>query len=144
VWCRYRRMRGFNVLHPMGYDAFGLPAEQYAIQTGTHPRISTERNIANIRRQIKRLGFSYDWDREIATTDPAYVKWTQWIFLSWCCTIRGSMPMTSGSIRTVADEAAADGQSRSCRFPTMCARRATRRSGITRTDFGWLSRPRRP
>jgi len=81
VWCRYQRMRGFNVLHPMGYDAFGLPAEQYAIQTGTHPRVSTERNIANIRRQIKRLGFSYDWDREIATTDPAYVKWTQWIFL---------------------------------------------------------------
>src|SRR5215470_12736164 len=81
VWCRYQRMRGFNVLHPMGYDAFGLPAEQYAIQTGTHPRASTERNVANIRRQIKRLGFSYDWAREIATTDPAYVKWTQWIFL---------------------------------------------------------------
>jgi leucyl-tRNA synthetase len=81
MWCRYQRMRAFNVLHPMGYDAFGLPAEQYAIQTGTHPRVSTERNIANIRRQIKRLGFSYDWDREIATTDPAYVKWTQWIFL---------------------------------------------------------------
>jgi leucyl-tRNA synthetase len=81
MWCRYQRMRGFNVLHPMGYDAFGLPAEQYAIQTGTHPRVSTERNVANIRRQIKRLGFSYDWDREIATTDPAYVKWTQWIFL---------------------------------------------------------------
>lgn len=80
MWCRYQRMRGFNVLHPMGYDAFGLPAEQYAIQTGTHPRVSTERNVANIRRQIKRLGFSYDWDREIATTDPAYVKWTQWIF----------------------------------------------------------------
>jgi leucyl-tRNA synthetase len=81
VWCRYQRMRGINVLHPIGYDAFGLPAEQYAIQTGTHPRVSTDRNIANIRRQIKRLGFSYDWDREIATTDPAYVKWTQWIFL---------------------------------------------------------------
>jgi len=81
IWCRYQRMRGFNVLHPMGYDAFGLPAEQYAIQTGTHPRASTERNVANIRRQIKRLGFSYDWAREIATTDPAYVKWTQWIFL---------------------------------------------------------------
>src|SRR5438445_1281263 len=81
MWCRYQRMRGFNVLHPMGYDAFGLPAEQYAIQTGTHPRVSTERNVANIRRQIKRLGFSYDWDREVATTDPAYVKWTQWIFL---------------------------------------------------------------
>src|SRR5262252_1413332 len=81
VWCRYQRMRGFNVLHPMGYDAFGLPAEQYAIQTGTHPRMSTDRNIENIRRQIKRLGFSYDWDRELATTDVEYVKWTQWIFL---------------------------------------------------------------
>ena len=81
MWCRYKRMRGFNVLHPMGYDAFGLPAEQHAIQTGTHPRIKTEQNIANIRRQIKRLGFSYDWDREFATTDVEYVKWTQWIFL---------------------------------------------------------------
>ena len=81
MWCRYKRMRGYNVLHPMGYDAFGLPAEQYAIQTGTHPRIKTEENIANIRRQIKRLGFSYDWDREFATTDTGYVKWTQWIFL---------------------------------------------------------------
>jgi leucyl-tRNA synthetase len=78
---RYKRMRGYNVLHPMGYDAFGLPAEQYAIETGTHPRVTTERNIANIRRQIKRLGFSYDWDREFATTDPGYVRWTQWIFL---------------------------------------------------------------
>ena len=81
MFCRYRRMRGYNVLHPMGYDAFGLPAEQYAINTGTHPRITTDKNIANIRRQIKRLGFSYDWDREFATTDPEYVHWTQWIFL---------------------------------------------------------------
>ena len=81
MWCRYQRMRGFNVLHPMGWDAFGLPAEQYAIQTGTHPRVSTNRNIENIRRQVKRLGFSYDWDRELATTDVEYVKWTQWIFL---------------------------------------------------------------
>jgi leucyl-tRNA synthetase len=81
VYCRFQRMRGYNVLHPMGYDAFGLPAEQYAIQTGTHPRVTTERNIATIRRQIKRLGYSYDWDREFATTDPNYVRWTQWIFL---------------------------------------------------------------
>jgi leucyl-tRNA synthetase len=81
IYCRYKRMRGYNVLHPMGYDAFGLPAEQYAIQTGTHPGVTTERNIANIRRQIKRLGYSYDWDREFATTDPDYVRWTQWIFL---------------------------------------------------------------
>ena len=81
MYCRYQRMRGRNVLHPIGYDAFGLPAEQYAIETGTHPRITTERNIANIRRQIKRLGFSYDWDREFATTDVEYMRWTQWIFL---------------------------------------------------------------
>ncbi len=81
MYCRFQRMRGYNVLHPIGYDAFGLPAEQYAIQTGTHPRVTTERNIANIRRQIKRLGYSYDWDRELATTDPEYVRWTQWIFL---------------------------------------------------------------
>ncbi len=82
MYCRFQRMRGYNVLHPMGYDAFGLPAEQYAIQTGTHPRVTTERNIANIRRQIKKLGYSYDWDREFATTDPEYVRWTQWIFLT--------------------------------------------------------------
>jgi leucyl-tRNA synthetase len=81
MYCRFQRMKGYNVLHPIGYDAFGLPAEQYAIETGTHPRITTERNIANIRRQIKQLGFSYDWDRELATTDPQYVRWTQWIFL---------------------------------------------------------------
>jgi leucyl-tRNA synthetase len=81
ILARYRRMRGGNVLHPMGWDAFGLPAEQYAIETGTHPRVTTQRNIETFRRQIKMLGFSYDWDREVDTTDPAYVKWTQWIFL---------------------------------------------------------------
>jgi leucyl-tRNA synthetase len=81
ILCRYKRMRGFNVLHPMGWDAFGLPAEQYAIQTGTHPRETTRKNVENFRRQIKSLGFSYDWDREIDTTDPGYYKWTQWIFL---------------------------------------------------------------
>lgn len=82
IVCRYKRMRGYSVLHPMGWDAFGLPAEQYAIQTGTHPRLTTEKNIETFRRQIKSLGFSYDWDREINTTDPKYYKWTQWIFLT--------------------------------------------------------------
>ena len=78
---RYKRMNGFNVLHPMGWDAFGLPAEQYAIKTGQHPRITTEQNVNNFRKQLKSLGFGYDWDREINTTDPGYVKWTQWLFI---------------------------------------------------------------
>ena len=81
VVARYKRMKGFNVLHPMGWDAFGLPAEQYALQTGTHPAVTTANNINNFRRQIKAIGLSYDWDREIDTTDPKYYKWTQWIFL---------------------------------------------------------------
>ena len=81
ILARFKRHNGFNVLHPMGWDAFGLPAEQYAIKTGTHPTITTKENIKNFKRQIKMLGFSYDWDREINTTDPKYVKWTQWIFL---------------------------------------------------------------
>ena len=80
VVCRMKRMQGFNVLHPMGYDSFGLPAEQYAIQTGNHPAIFTEENIKTFRTQLKMLGFSYDWDREISTSDPEYYKWTQWIF----------------------------------------------------------------
>ncbi len=81
IVARYKRMRGVDVLHPMGWDAFGLPAEQHAIQTGTHPRATTLKNIGTFRRQLKMLGFSYDWDREVDTTDPKYVRWTQWIFL---------------------------------------------------------------
>ncbi len=80
IICRYKRMKGFNVLHPMGWDAFGLPAEQYAVDTGTHPAVTTQKNVDNFRRQIKSLGFSYDWDREVNTTDSGYYKWTQWIF----------------------------------------------------------------
>ena len=80
IYCRYLRMNGYNVLHPMGFDSFGLPAENYAIQTGTHPAITTEKNIDTFRRQIKSLGFCYDWDREISTCDPGYYHWTQWIF----------------------------------------------------------------
>tara|TARA_B100001146_G_scaffold224569_1_gene242983 strand:+ start:4435 stop:6876 length:2442 start_codon:yes stop_codon:yes gene_type:complete len=81
IVARFKRMKGFNVLHPMGWDAFGLPAEQYAIKTGTHPKITTAENISNFKRQINQLGFSYDWSKEINTTDPNYYKWTQWIFL---------------------------------------------------------------
>jgi leucyl-tRNA synthetase len=81
IVARYKRLKGFNVLHPMGYDSFGLPAEQYAIQTGQHPAITTETNIARYREQLDRLGFSFDWDREIRTSDPSYFKWTQWIFI---------------------------------------------------------------
>ena len=81
IIARFKRHKGFNVLHPMGWDAFGLPAEQYAIKTGTHPSKTTRENVKNFKRQIKMLGFSYDWDREINTTDPDYYKWTQWIFL---------------------------------------------------------------
>ena len=81
IYSRYKRLKGFNVLHPMGYDAFGLPAEQYAIQTGQHPAITTEKNIARYRQQMDRIGFSYDWSREVRTCDPAYYKWTQWAFL---------------------------------------------------------------
>ncbi len=81
ILARYKRLRGYNVLHPMGWDAFGLPAEQYAIRTGEHPRVTTQKNIDNFRKQLKRVGFSYDWSREVNTTDPEYFKWTQWIFL---------------------------------------------------------------
>jgi leucyl-tRNA synthetase len=81
IFARYKRLQGYNVLHPMGYDSFGLPAEQYAIQTGQHPKITTENNIARYREQLDKIGFSFDWDREVQTSDPSYYKWTQWIFI---------------------------------------------------------------
>jgi len=81
IYARFKRLKGFNVLHPMGYDAFGLPAEQYAIDHGIHPAVSTENNIQNFRKQLDNIGFCFDWDREVRTSDPHYYKWTQWIFL---------------------------------------------------------------
>ena len=81
IYTRYKRLCGFNVLHPMGYDAFGLPAEQYAIQTGQHPRKTTEQNIARYREQLDKIGFSFDWNREVRTCEPDYYHWTQWAFV---------------------------------------------------------------
>ncbi len=124
IIARYKRMKGFNVLHPIGWDAFGLPAEQYAVKTGTHPRITTEDNIERFRKQLQSLGFSYDWDREVNTTDPKYYKWTQWIFLqlfnkglayedfapvNWCPDL--------GTV--LANEEVIDGKSEVGRFPVI-------------------------
>ena len=81
IYARYKRHKGYNVLHPMGYDSFGLPAEQYAIQTGQHPAITTEQNITRYIEQLKNMGFSFDWSREVRTSDASYYKWTQWIFM---------------------------------------------------------------
>ena len=81
IYARYKRLKGFNVLHPMGYDAFGLPAEQYAIEHGIHPAVSTAQNIQNFRKQMDKIAFSFDWSRQVNTSDPSYYKWTQWIFL---------------------------------------------------------------
>jgi leucyl-tRNA synthetase len=96
IFARYKRLKGFNVLHPMGYDAFGLPAEQYAIDHGIHPAVSTDDNIANFRRQLDNIGFCYDWSRSFRTSDPDYYKWTQWIFLqlfdSWYDRKAGQSP----------------------------------------------------
>ncbi|MBP8851380.1 MAG: class I tRNA ligase family protein, partial [Breznakibacter sp.] len=81
IYARFKRLQGFNVLHPMGYDAYGLPAEQYAIQTGQHPAITTDKNITRYREQLDKIGFSFDWDREVKTSEPEYYKWTQWAFI---------------------------------------------------------------
>ena len=124
IVCRFERMRGTDVLHPMGWDAFGLPAEQHAIKTGTHPRATTLKNIENFRRQLKMLGFSYDWDREIDTTDPDYVRWTQWIFLKLfekgLAFQQSDMPVNwCPALGTVLanDEVTADGKSEVGGFP---------------------------
>jgi leucyl-tRNA synthetase len=121
---RYKRMLGVDVLHPMGWDAFGLPAEQHAIKTGTHPRATTLKNIDNFRRQLKMLGFSYDWEREVDTTDPGYVKWTQWIFLQLfkkgLAFQQSNMPVNwCPQLGTVLanDEVTADGRSEVGGFP---------------------------
>ena len=138
IVARYRRMCGFNVLHPIGWDAFGLPAEQYALRTGTHPRITTERNINRFRKQLQSLGFSYDWDREVDTTDPSYFKWTQWIFLKllerglayeakvpvWWCEELGT---------TLANEEVVDGKSDIGGHP--CERRMLRQWVLRITHY---------
>ena len=98
IYSRYKRLKGFNVLHPMGYDAFGLPAEQYAVETGQHPEVTTERNIERYREQLDKLGFSFDWDREVKTCSPEYYKWTQWAFILmfnsyYCNDVRGARPI---------------------------------------------------
>src|SRR6187401_3465710 len=99
ILARFKRLKGFNVLHPMGYDAFGLPAEQYAIDHGIHPAVSTENNIKNFRSQLDKIGFSFDWDREVNTSKPEYYKWTQWIFLQlfnsyFCHTEKKALPIS--------------------------------------------------
>ena len=138
IVARYKRMQGFNVLHPIGWDAFGLPAEQYALKTNTHPRVTTEQNIARFRQQLKSLGFSYDWDREVDTTDPAYYRWTQWIFLKlyerglayqaeipvWWCPELGT---------TLANEEVIDGRSEIGGYA--CVRRPLRQWMLKITDY---------
>ncbi|WP_263810850.1 MULTISPECIES: leucine--tRNA ligase [Salinibacter] len=138
IVARYKRKQGFNVLHPMGWDAFGLPAEQYALKTNTHPRETTEKNIAQFKRQLKRLGFSYDWQREINTTDPDYYKWTQWIFLQlyeqglayqseepvWWCEELGTV---------LANEEVIDGQSERGGYP--CERVPMRQWVLKITEY---------
>ncbi len=124
ILARFKRMRGYDVLHPMGWDAFGLPAEQYAIQTGTHPRETTQKNIETFRRQLKSLGFSYDWAREVDTTDPGYVRWTQWIFLQLFkkgLAFQSDVPVNwCAALGTVlANEEVIDGKSERGGFPVV-------------------------
>ena len=132
IVCRYQRMRGVSVMHPMGWDAFGLPAEQHAKRTGTHPRTTTEKNIANFRRQLKMLGFSYDWDRELATTDLGYFRWTQFIFLVLFDTWFDAAAAARPAHRRAAHSRRSGG------------RRATRPSSAIATSTAWpiSSKPR--
>src|SRR5471032_3243909 len=139
IVARYKRAQGFNVLHPIGWDAFGLPAEQHAVKTGTHPATNTAANIVNFKRQIKALGFSYDWDRELATTDEKYFRWTQWIFLQlfqrglayvderpvwWCPELR----------TVLANEEIVDGRSEVGGFPV------ERPESTKRMQEAWIGR----
>ena len=143
VLSRYKRMRGFNVLHPMGWDAFGLPAEQYAIETGTHPRETTARNIDNLRRQLQALGVDYDWSREIDTTDPGYVRWTQWIFrklyerdLAYLAEVPVNWCPALGTV--LANEEVIDGKQRARRPPGRADRRCgSGCCGSPPTRTGW-------
>jgi leucyl-tRNA synthetase len=141
IVARYSRMRGIDVLHPMGWDAFGLPAEQHAIKTNTHPGETTKKNIATFKRQLKALGFSYDWSREIDTTDPAYVKWTQWIFLKLFergLAYRAKVPVNwCAALGTVlANEEVTDGKSEigECRSGSGCSRSPPTPTGWTPTS----------
>jgi len=111
IYARFKRHKGFNVLHPMGYDAYGLPAEQYAIQTGTHPEITTEKNIKRYRKQLDQIGFSYDWDREVRTSDPAYYKWTQWTFIQLFNSWYNNNTDKAENIENLIEEFATNGNS---------------------------------
>ena len=140
ITCRYARMRGKTVLHPMGWDAFGLPAEQHAIKTGTHPRETTYKNIATFRRQLKMLGFSYDWSRELATTDPDYFRWTQWIFLQIFDTWYDADCQWTD--KHGKKHAARGARLPNCRFPRTCTARGRKPSAAIRTSTGWPIRPK--
>src|SRR3954447_2514615 len=109
IFARFKRLKEHNVLHPMGYDAFGLPAEQYAIEHGVHPAASTKQNMENFRRQLDKIGFSFDWDREVNTSDPHYYKWTQWIFLQLFKSFYNRETKKAESIESLVAEFEKDG-----------------------------------
>ena len=134
ILSRYRRMKGFNVLHPIGWDAFGLPAERYAMQTNIHPRVTTVQNIATFKRQIKMLGLSYDWSREVDTTDPAYYKWTQWIFLQIYNSWFDPRPQKARPIATLIQELARCGTAEFATEHSISAADWNRMSGKERHD----------